>query len=1216
MCDACIGSFWKCSNFNYKTNMYHSLMCQCATALYLPSKPTQRPILPHAPLVPTTTLTMPRRLLLGWGSAADGQLGPTEADLLPTPRPFPGLTPHFTPTAFSAGLWNSLIVSHSGAAVHTTASSTTPSAAHSLSLIPGTALPPDSSALPAISAVAAGRDFALLLSAQGGVYTIGDGAYGQLGLGAGVKSLGFPERVTALEGLRIVAVAAAEFHWLALDCGGRVFACGMNSSGQLGFLLLDPVHTPGWVSALWPHPVVAIATGDMHSAVLTAGGVVLAFGSNKSGQLGQASFRVQLKSTSPVPVPMVGGMDVDGDVEMDEAGEEEEQGDGFEDGELKYVDIACGSAHTVALTSEGTLVCWGKGENGQLGTRAAHTLYAPTAVSSPAKFVAVSAGDRHSAAVTEDGVAYVWGDGTLGQIGDGSMTDKFLPVALPPVKLAAYHFTDDSMEWEGAREGNGMRSFHVLQIACGGYHNLALVSDDPHAPVHNAKLHRNRIPKCLVDDMLQAKAGLSRFGSAQMLLRTFVRPHVKPLAKGKIDFEEVNKAYEAFLRLFGDEGRKTLSLAAARIRHEAQIAFGLVKAVKGAQVFQTESHDDDSRRLVTPKSNFLNDDNLFRSSVANFHDCGYLFLIAMLNPIYAERERVPQLAELTGVLLRCEEQGRKAFIEMVSHCPIELLSDRLVRPLQGVLTEELKIYSRVTKNAVNATKALGLCYHGVLRASKRKKLRGLIIPRKEFYNDMVSERVDLAQDYERWSKSQGGALSTVLSDLPPLPNGGQEEELFSFCSYSFLLSEAAKFQILERESQLTMSAESMRSVLSFGSLASPFGMLGAMPALRIPHEHIAHLQFLVLNVRRDNIVSDAFVQIAEMAQNHPRELHKPLKVIFDGEDGVDEGGVRKEFYQVLLEKVLSADYGMFEYDEETRYHWFRRDSLESEQSWVLLGTMFGLAAFNSILLDVQFPPVWYRKMQVALRNNMRIMQSQGGTGIEAEVYEADVDDVKETFPAIGNSLGHLLEYDGDDVEEVFGLTFEISYKGLFDRVQNVELIPDGANVAVRKDNRELFANAYTEYLINSSIKNAFSHFALGFSLMLKGPFVHRFSADELETLLVGEKELDFEALRSVAKYEGYSEKSKVIEHLWQVLMEYDLTMKRLFLSFVTGTDRAPIGGLRKLKLVIQRSEGDSNRLPTSHTCFNVLLLPEYGTRAKLRDRLSTAIRNSKGFGLR
>lgn len=1171
---------------------------------------------------------MPRRLLLGWGSAADGQLGATSSEIQPSPRPFPGLSPSAPPTAVAAGLWASLIVTHNGSAVFTTAPPS-PTDKTSLALIPGTAIPPEKSALPAVSAVAVGRDFALLLAASS-VYSLGSGAYGQLGLGLGTVNVTFPSRVHALDGLRIVAIAAAEFHWLALDNAGRVFSCGKNSAGQLGLATTGKVHSPHYVATLWPHPVVAIATGDMHSTVLTASGVVLGFGSNKYGQLGQAAFRVQVSSFTPVVVPVPVGRGrgkaameyaesvIDGDVDMaDVRGLADEEDCDVADETLTYIDIACGSSHTVALRSDWTIAAWGRGENGQLGTRATQTLYTPTTVSSPVRFVSVSAGDVHSAALTEDGIAYLWGDGSHGQIGNGDINDKLLPVAIQPPRINPQYLSPDGKE--GDTQSGVEHPFRFVQLVCGGFHTLGLVTDDPNLLVFSARQsYEKRIPKCSVDDMLQPKAGLSRFGSAAVLLRTFVRSNVKQLAKNKLNIRGANDAYEAFLRLFGDDGMRVLGYAAARLRHEAQVAFGLVADDGRAMVFGAERYTDDAKepvRMLTPRSNFLDDDNLFRSSVANSYECGYLMFLALMNPVYAIRERVPQLTEFAALLLRCEENGRESFLESVSRCPGELLVTRFVRPLQNVLTEELKRYGRVRQNAKYATKALALLYHGVCRASKRSKTRGLIIPRKEFYNETVSERVDLRRDYGRWAESYADPSLMYLPDLPPLPAAGQEDGKFSFCTYSFLLSAAAKFKILEMESHLTMNKESMRSVLSFGSLPMPIGPLGQMSTLRLPAEQIAHLQFLVLNVRRENIVSDAFVQVAEYAQ-HPRELHKPLKVIFDGEEGVDEGGVRKEFYQVLLEQILSPNYGMFEYDEESRFHWFRKDSLESEHSWTLIGIMFGLAAFNSILLDVQFPPVVYRKLQIALRNNLVVMRSEEGSHVEKEVYRADLDDVKETFPAIGNSLAHLLSYENDDVEDTFCLTFEISYRGLFGKVHTVELVPNGAKVPVTMKNRKEFVSLYIDHLINKSIEKAFYHFSVGFSLMLKGPFVHRLSADELETLLVGEKELDFEALREVAKYEGYSPDSQVIKHLWQVLLEYDVAMKRLFLSFVTGTDRAPIGGLRKLVLIIQRAEGDSNRLPTSHTCFNVLLLPEYATRAKLRDRLSTAIRNSKGFGLR
>lgn len=1166
-------------------------------------------------------------ILLGWGSAADGQLGPARSDFVPVPRQFPSLPDSFVPADFTAGLWSSVVVENEGHAVF----ETTPPSKSPPHLIPGTSRNADQSALPTISSVASGRDFTLLLAANGTLFSLGSGAYGQLGLGPQVVNLTYPQRIEALENVKIIAIAASEFHWLALDSLGRVFSCGKNSSGQLGLGHNEKVMTPTYVSALWPHPVVSISTGDMHSAVLTACGSILCFGSNKHGQLGQTAFHVKVCSLIPVIIPapqqkstfqksaldslMQLGNSSNPDTDMTDVAHDSPTHDDLSIREFMhtYTDVSCGSSHTVALRSDGALVCWGKGENGQLGTRATRSLYAPTLVVAAEPFVSISAGDVHSAALTAEGIAYVWGDGSHGQIGDGNISDKYLPVALPRPRIPHVSDGEDRMTEED------IAPFRFLKVVCGGFHTLAMATNDTVTPVYSASdVYDNRIPLCLVDNMLQPKAGLSRFGSAAVLLRTFVRPHVKPLAQGKLDYAKAEMAYTSFLRVFGLDGAIILGQAAARIRHEAQVAFGLIREEESRWPTGGDPNGTEMLEvpLVRPKSHFVKDDSMFRSSVANCYECGYLFFIAMLNPVYEERQRVPELSELAATLLRSEENAREAFLQMVSYCPPQLLIDRLIRPLQQVLTDELKGYRRITRNAIFATKVLALCFHGVSQASARVKSRTLVIPRKEFYSETVSELVDLAEDYVRWSESQNDPTHLELSGLPPLPTAGQEEGRFSFCTYNFLLSEAAKFRILEIESHHTMNKESMRSVLSFGSLPIPVGRRGLVSHMRLPPEQMAHLQYLVLGIRRENIVSDAFQQVADLAENHHRELHKPLKVIFDQEDGVDEGGVRKEFYQVLLDHILSPDYGMFEYDEETRFHFFRRDYLEPEQSWTLIGIMFGLAAFNSILLDVQFPSVVYRKLQVVFRNNLRMMRAKGKESAEVELYKADLDDLLEAFPSIGRSLQHLLEYDGDDVEDVFCLTFEVSYQGLFGKEHTKELVSNGANIAVTKANREEFVRLYTDFLLNTSIESAFNNFAVGFSFMLNGPFVHLFSAEELETLLVGEKELDFEALRKSAKYEGYHEDSDVIRHLWQILMEYDMTMKRLFLSFVTGTDRAPIGGLRKLILVIQRAEGDSNRLPTSHTCFNVLLLPEYGTRAKLRDRLSTAIRNSKGFGLR
>merc|ERR1712070_60321 len=96
---------------------------------------------------------------------------------------------------------------------------------------------------------------------------------------------------------------------------------------------------------------------------------------------------------------------------------------------------------------------------------------------------------------------------------------------------------------------------------------------------------------------------------------------------------------------------------------------------------------------------------------------------------------------------------------------------------------------------------------------------------------------------------------------------------------------------------------------------------------------------------------------------------------------------------------------------------------------------------------------------------------------------------------------------------------------------------------------------------------------------------------------------------------GYSPHTQVIRWFWEVAGQWSEQQKAKLLSFATGSSRAPIGGLRNLNFVIQKEGPNSMNLPTSHTCFNTLLLPEYSSRARLRDRLEIAINNAEGFGL-
>jgi len=131
-----------------------------------------------------------------------------------------------------------------------------------------------------------------------------------------------------------------------------------------------------------------------------------------------------------------------------------------------------------------------------------------------------------------------------------------------------------------------------------------------------------------------------------------------------------------------------------------------------------------------------------------------------------------------------------------------------------------------------------------------------------------------------------------------------------------------------------------------------------------------------------------------------------------------------------------------------------------------------------------------------------------------------------------------------------------------------------------------------------------------------GDSLKLFRWEELELLICGSPQLDFEALEQSARYEdGFNADSRTIKEFWSVVHAMSAEDKKKLLFFTTGSDRVPIKGLGNLSFTISRAGPDSDRLPTSHTCFNHLLLPEYASKAKLQKCLTLAIQNSKGFGL-
>ncbi|CAF0852396.1 unnamed protein product [Rotaria sordida] len=439
------------------------------------------------------------------------------------------------------------------------------------------------------------------------------------------------------------------------------------------------------------------------------------------------------------------------------------------------------------------------------------------------------------------------------------------------------------------------------------------------------------------------------------------------------------------------------------------------------------------------------------------------------------------------------------------------------------------------------------------------------LPFDDFINEYANEKIEINKEYLDFVRQR-----------PDTPH-------FSFILYPFFLSTTNKIAFLNIENKVQMYRQ--RHTSFFHSLFS---------GIRLD-------PFFKICVRRNHLIEDALIALEYQGIEQPAELKKQLFVEFEGEQGHDEGGLSKEFFQLITEQIFSPEYGMFMADEETRSLWFNPSAPEDlDREYTLIGMLLGLAIYNSIILDIKFPPVLYRKLM-------------GKVGSFA--------DLETSHPTIYKSLKSLLSFneqqEGTTVEDVYELTFQVGITDATGSRVTFDLKENGENISVTSDNREEFVRLYSDLLLNKSVEKQFHPFYHGFSLVTRDSSLRKlFRPDEIELLVAGSQVLDFNQLASAAEYDGgYTKDSLTIRNFWNVLMSFTDEQKRKFLRFTTGSDRAPIGGLARLKLIISRNGPDTDRLPTAHTCFNAFLLPDYSSIDKLREKLLIAINNAEGFGL-
>jgi hypothetical protein len=252
--------------------------------------------------------------------------------------------------------------------------------------------------------VSAGWFHTCALSAAADAYCWGGNSQGQLGTGTAADEL-VPQRV--LGDLKFSAVSAGGFHTCGVTTGRALYCWGLNYEGQLGNGSVVSERSPVRVASdvNYAH----VSAGYTHTCALDTTGRPWCWGSNSRGELGVAFASPPGLPGSMTPAAVL-------------------------DVPAGFIDIDAGLTFTCAVAGGGQGWCWGLGQDGQLGTGAFVSWVVRQPVADVRDFVTISTGDgTHACGRTRQGVILCWGRGDSGQLGNGSAPTSPLPVRVPGV---------------------------------------------------------------------------------------------------------------------------------------------------------------------------------------------------------------------------------------------------------------------------------------------------------------------------------------------------------------------------------------------------------------------------------------------------------------------------------------------------------------------------------------------------------------------------------------------------------------------------------------------------------------------------------------------------------------------------------------------------------------------------------------------------------------
>ncbi|KAJ2307926.1 E3 ubiquitin-protein ligase tom1, partial [Coemansia sp. RSA 2705] len=355
-----------------------------------------------------------------------------------------------------------------------------------------------------------------------------------------------------------------------------------------------------------------------------------------------------------------------------------------------------------------------------------------------------------------------------------------------------------------------------------------------------------------------------------------------------------------------------------------------------------------------------------------------------------------------------------------------------------------------------------------------------------------------------------------------------------------------------------------------------------------------------VNVRRRTVFEDSYHQFAGKSGDEIKRAR--INVKFHDEEGVDAGGVSREWFQALARQMFNPDYALFKPSASGRVTY-----QPNPQSWAnpehllyfkFVGRIIGKAIVDQRVLDAYFTRSFYKHILGR---------------------KVDYRDMEAIDPSYYKSLEWILD---NDITDVFEETFSIEVDD-FGQHRVIDLIPNGHDVMVTEENKAEYVRLVTEQRLYRAIKDQINGFLTGFHDVIPKDLIQIFNEQELELLISGMPDVDVDDWRNNTEYHGgYNSSSAQIQWFWRAVRSFDQEERAKLLQFVTGTSKVPLEGFAHLqgnqgvqKFQIHKDFASPTRLPTAHTCFNQLDLPLYDSFDSLKSNLLLAVSEcSTGFG--